>query len=247
MGTNLSYHGPSEIVKKIGERSYEVLYRGCTFQRDQGMLIPASHMKPLTCAERAAGNGTPSNPGTTFSSPVMHQPGAKPVENELVLLKGGKNDQDWYCAKILKVLTDRIKVSWYTTDTEPLSNYRAQSRKTRTTNLAHAKFKTIWVVTPSGLPTIIDPRASKSRSRLYTGKIPIGELDQHLLIRNVALKPSGRLSPPNARPSRKAVKTTPSRRRRKRRLQVMKAPPLKYTLIQMARHADIIRHKSCTA
>jgi hypothetical protein len=195
MGTNLSYHGPSEIVKKIGERSYEVLYRGCTFQRDQGMLIPASHMKPLTCAERAAGNGTPSNPGTTFSSPVMHQPGAKPVENELVLLKGGKNDKDWYCAKILEVLTDRIKVSWYTTDTEPLSNYRAQSRKARTTNLAHAKFKTTWVMAPSGLPTIIDPRASKTRSQLYTGKIPIGELDQHLLVRNVALKPSGRLSP----------------------------------------------------
>ena len=102
---------------------------------------------------------------------------------------------DWYCAEILQVLTDRIKISWYTTQEAPLQNHQGATLRARQQNLALAKFKRTWIMRPSGLPTTIEPVTTRQRNLLYTGRIPNGELDDHLLVRDVILTRTGRLSP----------------------------------------------------
>jgi transposase InsO family protein len=177
------YHGPAEIVRKIGTHSYVISYKGKTFQRDQGMIIPAAHLPKASA--RA--------PGDTPKA-IKHTSGHKLVEGELVLLKGGISDRDWYCAEILEVLTDRFKVSWYTTPQAPLTNHRGATVRARKANLEKAIFSKTWIKRPSGLPTIIAPTNARGRSSLYTGRIPNNEIDQHLLIRNVALTNDGHLN-----------------------------------------------------
>ena len=44
------YHGPARITKKIGNQSYEIEFQGHTYQRDQGMLIPAKHRTKVSKA-----------------------------------------------------------------------------------------------------------------------------------------------------------------------------------------------------
>lgn len=119
----------------------------------------------------------------------------KPVEGEFVLLKGGPTDEDWYCAQILEVLTDRIKLSWYTTPAAPLHNYKGATRKARYTGLRTVRFSKTWTTRHNGLPTIIGPVGKDRNKILWTGRIPLGELDQHLLVRNVTLQSNGKLAP----------------------------------------------------
>ena len=89
---------------------------------------------------------------------------------------------------------DRIKLNWYTTTAPPLANYHSATRGARKANLEKAIFSKTWVQRPSGLPTIIAPRISRIHRDLYSGKIPTSELDQHFLVRNVALTAKGKLS-----------------------------------------------------
>ena len=179
------YHGPAAVVKKIGTQSYSIHYKGQHFERDQGMLIPAEHMAHYIA------NGPPHQKDPI---PKKHRSGHPPAEGEFVLMRGGANDKDWYCCQILEVLTDRIKVSWYTTSTEPPTDYKRTSKPYRIGILTKTNFHKTWVKSPSGLPTIIAPLPGQRATKLYTGRIPNSELDQHFLIRDVSISPDGILS-----------------------------------------------------
>ena len=179
------YHGPAKIVKKIGRQSYVVEFQGKTFQRDQGMLIPSRHR---------VNNGRNEVNRHDHLMPANHAPDAKPAEGEYVLLKDHPSSKDWYCAQIEEVLVDRIRVSYHTTITPPLHNYDTATKLAREDHIAGARFLRTWVRRTDGTPTTTAPRLSRLYKDLYLGGIPIAELDDHLLVRNVALS-SGKLSP----------------------------------------------------
>jgi hypothetical protein len=179
------YHGPAKITKKIGRQSYEIQYQGRTYQRDQGMIIPATHHK---------NHGRSAvNRGNTFQ-PSTHSPDNKPVEGEYVILKDGPDSPDWYLAQIEEVLVDRIKVSYHTTATPPLRNHASASQASREAHIGKSRFLRTWIKRITKLPTTTPPRLSRLHKDLYLQRIPISELDDHLLLRNVHVNSKGKLS-----------------------------------------------------
>ena len=169
------YHGPAKIVKKIGQHSYEISYQGRTYQRDQGMLIPAQHRARIVARP---------GQGDTFP-PANHTPANLPLEGEFVLLKDSPSSPDWYCAQIEEVLVDRIKVIYCTTTAPPVQGYATAFLRSRRTSITAARYLRTW--TRNGAPTTSPPRTSRLYSRLYTGLIPMNELHDHLLILAAAL------------------------------------------------------------
>jgi hypothetical protein len=178
------YHGPAKVTRKLGHHSYEISYQGRTFQRDQGMLIPAKHRTNHGKNEVQKGPQLP---------PAKHSPDNKPEEGEYVLIKGYTDADGWYCAQIEEVLVDRIKVSYHTTSTPPLEDYEHVPKRARRAHLASATFSRTWIQRSDGLPTIIPPKTSRLHKDLWTGRIPANEIDEHLIIRNVAYS-KGKLS-----------------------------------------------------
>ena len=82
----------------------------------------------------------------------IHQRGIGPVESEYIIMKDEVNAPDWYCAQVLQVLTDRVKVAWLTTKVAPLDNHAKASRKARKSCLKNAVFARTWVL-HTGMPT----------------------------------------------------------------------------------------------
>ena len=66
--------------------------------------------------------------------------GMGPVESEYIIMKDEVNAPDWYCAQVLQVLPDRVKVAWLTTKVGLLDNYAKASKKARKSCLKHAVF-----------------------------------------------------------------------------------------------------------
>jgi hypothetical protein len=182
------YHGPAKVVKKLGHHSYAIEYKGRTFQRDQGMLIPASHLVNQGKDDVYRFNDLP---------PSMHTPDNQPREGELVLTKDAEDSNDWYCARIEEVLPDRITVSYYTTSTAPDPDYATSTQKQREQRLSKVRFQRTWVNRSDKLPTTVAPPLNRQYKWLYKGRIPKAELDGHLLVRNIAITSSGRLTSPS--------------------------------------------------
>ena len=180
------YHGPAKVTKKIGNHSYEILYKGRTFQRDQGMIIPAKHFKDF---------GRQGINRKTKFPPSVHTAGQQLAEGEYVLMKGGIDDDDWYVVQIEEVLVDRIKVSYYVTYTSPLVNYKTATRRARKANLNLARFLRTWIKRSDQTATSTAPRLSRIHTDLYYGFIPNNEINQHFLVRGVAISARGKLSP----------------------------------------------------
>ena len=65
---------------------------------------------------------------------------SKARTREYIIIKDETNAPDWYCAQVLQVLTDRVKVAWLTTKVEPLENYSKASNKARKSCLKGAVF-----------------------------------------------------------------------------------------------------------
>ena len=103
---------------------------------------------------------------------------------------------DWYCAQIYRVLDDRIEVHWFTTNTAPLENYSTASPDARMKNLRNSSFLRTWCLDYGrGQATTKPPKPTRRLKEIYSGRIPISELDQHLLIRNVGISTQGKLGP----------------------------------------------------
>ncbi len=90
---------------------------------------------------------------------------------------------------------DKIKVSYHTptTNSPPLNPYASASPDPRKANITAARSLRTW--TRNGVPTTSPPRTSRLHSRLYTGRIPMNELHDHLLVRNLDISARGKLSP----------------------------------------------------
>ena len=116
-----------------------------------------------------------------------------PKEGEFVLMKGSIDYPTWYCARIREVLSDRIIVDWYTTITPSFEDFKNASKDEITSRLSSATFLRTWCRDYSKDATTIAPRTSRLLKNSYSGKIPLAELDQHLLIRNAVLTSDGHL------------------------------------------------------
>ncbi len=117
------------------------------------------------------------------------------MENEFVILKDGAEANDWYCAQIAKVLPTHVIVHYYTTELGPLLNYANANRTEREYNITQAVFLKTWCLPGSrGRATTISPEGLSKTRDIWSGKIKVSDLNDHLLIRNVELQDDGKLS-----------------------------------------------------
>jgi hypothetical protein len=92
-------------------------------------------------------------------------------------------------------LPTHVVVHYYTTDMEPLANYVNASRVERESNISQAAFLKTWSLPGSGgHATTIPPVGIRKTRDIWSGKIKVSDLHDHLLIRNVELNDHGKLS-----------------------------------------------------
>jgi hypothetical protein len=181
--------GPAVIVNKVGSCSFQISYTnsltGTTqlLQRDAGMIILKKEWLSPSLV-----------PVETRLTPKKHQEGMELQVGEMVIMIDYTDAKDWYVAEVAQVLGDRFTVNGFTTTEVPLIGYKAAaSRKHRAMALNGITFLRTWCKDKfKGEGTIIPPAHLKGREKyLWNWKIPIGEANQLLLIRNVILDKDG--------------------------------------------------------
>ena len=105
-----------------------------TYQRDAGMILPEKDHHDKVSQREQEWRYEP------FPSTGLHVRGTAPVESEYVIVKDDIDAPDWYCAQVLKVLPDRVKVAWLTTKVAPLTDYKNKSRDKRLARLKDSVF-----------------------------------------------------------------------------------------------------------
>ena len=181
------YYGPATITETIGSTAVQFSFEGKTYQRSNGMLMPYHPNEPLDTTF------DPTEPAAKALT-VMHTPTHKPVEGEYVIMTGGKNDIDWYCAQIHRVLNNKIEVHWFTTNSAPLENYNNANTTERLNNIKNSSFLRTWCLDfGRGEATTTPPKPSRRLKDVYSGRIPLDELNDHLLVRNVGISIQGKL------------------------------------------------------
>ncbi len=186
------YAGPATIIKQIGTRSFLIEYKNAdgkirTFQRDVSMLSLVPPKRVDFEPESTEDNGSPHVHRSLTASPMK--------EGEVVILKDGNEAVDWYCAKIIKVLPTHILVHYYTTTTPAPENYAVASLKERNRHITQVVFLKTWCNRgSSGCVTTEPPEGIRLTRDIWSGKIKISDLQDHLLVRDVALDDHGGLS-----------------------------------------------------
>ena len=181
------YHGPARVTKQINEHIYEFTFKGKTYQREQGMLIPYLGNEVLNL-------DFDYNDLLKDKTVQKHHSQITPHEGEYIITKDSPSSTSWYLAQIHRVLQDRVVVHWLTTITPPLTNYTEAQPIQIIKNLEQATFMRTWCLDRGkGRATNKQPSESNSLKYIFSGKIPIKELDQHFLSRNVGLNSQGRL------------------------------------------------------
>ena len=114
---------------------------------------------------------------------------------EIPILKDDPKSTDWYVAEVLRVLDDRMVVSYYTTKQAPLDDFSSASRSFRTSNLKEARFRKTWVLNfGKGVATQSPPKnTARIIKDLWTGKVSRLFWDEQLLVRNVHISSKGKL------------------------------------------------------
>jgi hypothetical protein len=174
------YVGPAVIVKKIESRSFQISYTnpltGTTqlLQRDAGMIILKKEWLSPSLA-----------PVKTKLTPERYHEGVELHVGEMVIMMDYINAKDWYVAEIAQVLGDRFTVNGFTTTGVPLAGYKSASRKDRAKALNGISFHRTWCEDKGKVEgRIIPPTHLKGRKKyLWNWRIPIGEVNQLLLIR----------------------------------------------------------------
>ena len=187
------YAGPAKIIKQIGKRSFLIEFMNAkgkskVFQRDAGML---SLINPTRV------NFEPVETVVHIDVPHKHRSlTATPLrEGEIVLLKDGSVATDWYCAQVLKVLPTHIVVHYYTTQCPPHEDYAKANHQDRKIKISTATFFKTWCLNRGRGSITITPPEGIGRTRdIWSGKIKIDDLQESLLVRNVVVKPCGKLS-----------------------------------------------------
>ena len=185
------YVGPATIIKKIGSRSFSLSFINPLtgieqlLQRDAGMIILKKEWHAPTL-----------EPGAQELAPVKHQAGMELRVGEMVILRDYPDAKDWYVAEISQVLSDRFTVNGYITVGLPLAGYARASKGARVKSMEGVSFLRTWCKDKGkGIATTIPPKHLKGQEKyLWTWRLPVGETDQLLLVRNVRLDKDGCLS-----------------------------------------------------
>ncbi len=110
-----------------------------------------------------------------------------------MLLKDGNEATDWYCAQVVKVLPTHALVHYYTTATPALGNYSTANLSERDRQISQAIFLKTWSILGSGgYATTEPPKGIRKTRDIWSGKIKMCDLQDHLLVRNVELDDQGR-------------------------------------------------------
>ncbi len=182
------YVGPATIIKKIGSRSFQLSFvipsTGTTqlSQRDAGMIILKKEWHAPT-----------QEPAELKLALARHQVVMKPRIGEMVILKDYPDAKDWYAAEISQVLSDRFTVNGFITTGIPLAGYARATRGERVGALKGVTFLRTWCKDKGkGIATTIPPAHLKGKEKyLWKWRLPVGETDQLLLVRNVCLDQEG--------------------------------------------------------
>ena len=152
------------------------------------MLVPYAHMPPDK-------NAPPEE--DIVRKPRLHHASVAFREGEFVLTKDAMEAPDWYLAEITEVLPDRVKVNYYTTVTPPLESYSTQTDAAiKLRRLGETSFLRTWCLQVEGRrPTTVPPSNNSLHKDLYSGQIPLTEIHQHILARDVQLTAHGILDP----------------------------------------------------
>jgi hypothetical protein len=111
---------------------------------------------------------------------ARHQEGVKLRIWEMVIMLDHPDSKDWYVADTRQVLSDRITVKGYTTAEILLVGYPQASKRPRAEALTGVPFLRTWC------------KDKKGKERLlWKWRLPIGEVNQILLVRNVYLGKDG--------------------------------------------------------
>jgi hypothetical protein len=185
------YVGPGTIIKHLGTRSIVIRFKEKEFQRDAGMVMLE---KPRFASE------DPTIADGIFIEPQLNTEAsraANPIqEGEFVIIKDDPNAETWYCAEVRKILADRLEVNYYTTATPALLEYQESSITQKEKRLKQANFlRTSWCLDRGKeLPTTTPPATNHGRMKhLWWGRIPLEDIDKHILVRGVRLSALGKL------------------------------------------------------
>jgi hypothetical protein len=111
-------------------------------------------------------------------------------------MKDDPNAGDWYCAEIRRILlADRIEVNYYTTTTPALTTHQEATVSERSRSIESAAFLITWCLDKgTGLPTTTPPTTDYGKlDYLWWGRIPMEDVDKHILVRAIGLSALGKL------------------------------------------------------
>jgi hypothetical protein len=126
----------------------------------------------------------PTIPQRTVIGTQIHTGTNTPMQvGEHIIIKDGPLATTWYCAKISRIERQWIEVNYYTTVTPALGNYDVAGKQGRISRIKEATFLRTWVLRNSGgFPTTTAPRNDRDRvERLWRGKTPIEDIDDHII------------------------------------------------------------------
>jgi hypothetical protein len=170
-------------------------------QEDWQPLIPNLFLESLNRHDKNSAkrcwNGHPQEGmGSSLFWSIANKvsPNETPTRNQVAGWRDGDNDGSSWCqglvyiiAEICQVLSDRFTVNGYITTGIPLQGYRQATTKERTKDRKGmglgAKIKA-----GRGVATTIPPPHLKGKEKYFwKWRLPIGEMNQLLLIRNLLL------------------------------------------------------------
>ncbi len=111
----------------------------------------------------------------------------------MVIMLDYPESRDWYVAEISQVLHDRFTVNGFITREATLVGYRQASKKLRLEALKEVVFLRTWCKDKGkGIATTVPPTHLKGLEKyLWKWRLPVNELNQLLLVRNVGLDANG--------------------------------------------------------
>jgi hypothetical protein len=125
--------------------------------------------------------------------PIRHQKGMELRVGEMVVMLDYPESRDWYVAEISQLLHDRFVVNGFITLEATMDGYRQASKKLRLEALKKVAFLRTWCKDKGkGVVTTVPPKHLKGLEMyLWKWTLPINEVDQLLLVRNVGLDANG--------------------------------------------------------
>ena len=128
------------------------------------------------------------------NKPQLYTKGETLHEESLIICLTEATDTEWCLAEVSKIYTDEIELIYYTTPASQAQDYANAAKELRQDNLKNTRFRKTWYLNSGkniGKATIKAPFPKNPELRLWTGKIPVSELNDLILATNISLNPQG--------------------------------------------------------